>query len=282
MRYYLDTNVIYNIKKIPDEKLINSLTSILTLIELVSGIQDLKSYQRRKAIVSQIFTRNMIIDWGMPEEIIFDSFNIFEDYEFKDERRQWLMDLLIALKDSESYELYCASAAYIDEHGHVYFKAIDDEMNMMFVLRSMMGNAFIKDSLNANAESDCIIVDGVTYKVDTLKNLKAFFDRFPDINRAVTINALATMIAKRVPGEIFSVEDIFATYNGLVNPYVSAMSQYSIIKVSNYDLPAKNDFSDLTHLLYLKDVGGRKLVSDDRIFKTLLGDNVISFTEFIV
>ncbi|WP_345949154.1 hypothetical protein ABDD95_20120 [Mucilaginibacter sp. PAMB04274] len=281
MRYYLDTNVVYNIKRIPDEKLTSSLISILTLIELVSGIQDPKSYQRRKSIVSQIFVRKMIIDWGMPEEIIFDSFDIFEDYEFKDDRRQWLMNLLIALKDSENYVEYCASAAYVNVYGHAYFKAIDDEMNMMFVLRSMMGNAFIKDSLNANPESNSMTVDGVKYKLNTLKELKAFFDRFPERNHAVTINALAAMMAKKVPEKVFPVEDIFETYNGLINPYVSAMSQYSIIKVCNHDLPAKNDFSDLTHLLYFKDFGGRKLVSDDRIFKMLLGDNVISFAEFL-
>lgn len=282
MRYYLDTNVIYNIKKIPVEKLTSSLISILALIELISGIRDDKSYVRRKAIITNVFSRNLMIDWAMPEEIVFDSFDIFEDeYEFKDDRQEKLMKLINALLWSNSYESYCSSEGYQSEHGHAYFKAIDDEMNLMFVLRSMMGNEVIKQSFESETDNNSITVDGNAYLIDTPKALKDFFDLFPEMNRAATINGLASMIAKRIANETFTTEDVFETYNGLVDIYVNAMSRYSIYKVSNYDLPAKNDFSDLTHLLYLKDVSGRKMVSDDRIFKTLLGEDSLTFAEFL-
>jgi hypothetical protein len=223
----------------------------------------------------------MVIDWAMPEEIIFNSFDIFDEDEFVDTRTQKLIDLIETLVKSISYEHYLSSATYKSTHGHAYFKEIDDNMNFLFVLRTQLGYEFFKESFKNDISQNTIEIKGQSYELDSPKALLRFFEHHPEVNRAATINGLANMVINKFELTELLKEEVYESYNGLVNIYVDCISLYSIYKLSKYDLPAKNDFSDLTHILYLKNSSNRKIVSDDGLFKKYLKGYVITFSELI-
>ncbi|RYE20686.1 MAG: hypothetical protein EOP45_10640 [Sphingobacteriaceae bacterium] len=282
MIYYFDTNAVYNIRKVPAEILESSFTSALSLIELISGIKDLRSYNKRKSIITQIYSLQMTIDWAMPEEIIFNSFDIFWDDEFVDSRIEKLDNLIEELINSTSYEQYQSSPTYISEHGHNYFREMDDSMNSLFVLRTQSSFESFRESFQNDSSQNTITVNGQFNRLDTPKALLTFFEKYPELNRAVTINGLASMLINKFDQTRFSKEDVFESYNGLVDTYVDCMSRYCIYKLSNYDLPGKNDFSDLTHTLYMKNIPGRKIVSDDSLFKVYLKELVVPLADVII
>jgi hypothetical protein len=278
MKYYLDTNAVYNIRNIPEPVLANCFSSVMTLIELVSGIKDRDSYQRRKAILSLILKYKLTIDWAMPEEIIFNSFDVFEEYEFNELRTEELEKLIAFLVQSETYELYNASTIYNAEFGHSYFKSIDDSMSKRFIDSTNFGIKEMKNLLNSDQSNNKLEYNGNSYNIDTTKALSDFLTNFPEVNYAFTINALATMIFNLSKIEGFTIEDVFGSYNGLVNIYISFMSKYSIYKLANQELPAKNDFIDITHILYMKNDLTTKVISDDKIFEKFMDDQVIKFS----
>ncbi|RKR84306.1 hypothetical protein BDD43_4538 [Mucilaginibacter gracilis] len=276
MTYYFDTNAVYNIRKVPADVIKSSFTSILTLIELISGIKDEKSYTKRKAIIGMIFKLKLTIDWAMPEEIVFNSFDFFDEDEFGDDRTEKLINLINCLIRSSSYNNYIGSEIYCNQYGHRYFKEIDDSMSMLFILRSELAIHAMKHSLTTDISGNTIMVGDQSYLIDTAKALSDFFELHPEMNRAITINGLANMLIDTLRLENVAIEDVFESYNGLTDMYVDAMSKYCIYKITHHETPAKNDFSDLTHILYMKNSTIRKMVSDDSLFKTYLKEHVVS------
>ena len=74
MLYYLDTNVIYNLKHLPEHLTKTSYTSFLAILEIVAGINERNYFQRRSALTG-VIERQLTVDWRTTDMIIFDSFN---------------------------------------------------------------------------------------------------------------------------------------------------------------------------------------------------------------
>ncbi|OAQ41967.1 hypothetical protein A5893_02280 [Pedobacter psychrophilus] len=277
--YYLETNALYNIKNISVDTIKNCYTSVLSIIELVSGIKDDSSYRKRKAILNLVFESKITIDFAMPDEIIFNSFDIFTDYEFIEERIDLLLVLVKSLIESESYDYYIKSDQYNHRLGHEYFKNIDNEMSKRFIFSSNLGAKAMRQTISIDSYNNAVIIDNKEFNLNSTKKLGDFFDQFPELNSSMTINALSKMILNFSKIEDFSLEDVYNSYNGLVKTYVSFFSKYCITLIVNGGSPAKNDFVDLTHLIYMKNNLDTIIISDDNLFKKLMGDKSKSISE---
>jgi len=62
MKYYLDTNAIYQLPRLPHNHKKDIYTSYLAVFELISGIDE-KSFRKRKAALKQLIDKNIQIIW---------------------------------------------------------------------------------------------------------------------------------------------------------------------------------------------------------------------------
>jgi len=63
MKYYLDTNAIYQLRHLPHNYKDDIYTSYLAVFELISGIDDEKSFRKRKSALKQLIDKNIQIIW---------------------------------------------------------------------------------------------------------------------------------------------------------------------------------------------------------------------------
>jgi len=269
MKYYLETNAVYQLRHIPITTLANSFTSVFTLLELISGINEV-NYDKRRVILGMIKSSKLIIDWALPEEIIFNSFDVFDDFEFQEFREAPLQNLIDQILICGSLEEYQKSAAYNSEFGQEYFKSIDLHFSKNFIDASLIGNQEMKRLMAVPSEDKRITLNGKTYPLDTMNNLATFFVENESVNRLFTINALAKMILSKALPDKPSIDHTVESYNGHVDVFVDVLSRYCAEIMTTGKNPAKNDFSDVAHLLYLKNEPNRMIVTNDKIFKRYL------------
>lgn len=96
--------------------------------------------------------------------------------------------------------------------------------------------------------------------------MEQFLITAPELNHSTTILAVAKMINRFTKSEI-PEEILYSSYNGLINPYIEVYSRYTARKMGDSASPGTNDFQDLTHLMYLRNEPGRKIVSNDNLYK---------------
>ncbi|TOK15525.1 hypothetical protein CGI24_23960, partial [Vibrio parahaemolyticus] len=79
MKYYLDTNVLYNLKKASPSVVDKSFTSCLSIFELISGIDSSEKFIRRKRALEAVAKSNINIVWELPKNRIERSFGLAVD-----------------------------------------------------------------------------------------------------------------------------------------------------------------------------------------------------------
>lgn len=270
MKYYLDTNALYSIRKISKEKLKSCFTSIMAIMELVSGADE-ENFAKRKSILSMIKSFNLTVDHAFPEEIIANSFNIFDDYEFVEGRDHALLDLVNAFVLASDFNSYSKTNTFISELGHHYFKNIDQALSQNFSEASINGIKLIKQFQRNPSPVNIITINDVEFDLNTTEGLKK---AFPLFSKATTIEAMCHLINKFL-GDPIEIQDIFSSYNYLTDVYVQVFSRYAEDQVLNSRFPSKNDALDLLHLLYMKNDYKRFMVSDDKIFTNYFPENTL-------
>ena len=78
-------------------------------MELLGGIKNEKEFEKRKALLRQIINSKMKCDYSFPEEILFNSFNYFKEYEYIEERSDNLFDIIEDIISSNSYNEFLTS-----------------------------------------------------------------------------------------------------------------------------------------------------------------------------
>jgi hypothetical protein len=278
MKYYLETNAIYGLAKVPESLLKSSYTSVLTLLELLSGMEA-ESYATRKAAVKKIFDWPILVDWAMPEEIIFEAFDFFDDDGFGDRRTGYLVELIQELRSSSTYQEYIASYAYNSEYGHLFFKGIDNGSNIAFSIQMELYMLAVHASFKID-EHEIFTVDNKTYLINSPKALKDCLKSEPQLSHGMLINANANMLIELLKLNEYKTDDISPSYNGHIDIYIMAVSRYTIKKICESQTANKNDIFDLLHILYLRDQPHRKIISADKFYKTYLSDQVLSIEDF--
>jgi hypothetical protein len=265
MKYYLETNALYNLKKLSDEDRKQSFTSAFAIAEIIAGI-DAAFYTTRRSILKQLESSGIFIEWTFPQEIVFDSFDAFEEYAFDEQRAEPLFKLYKAILRCEIYDEFVSSPEYTNENmGFDYFRTIDTYLSKNFITAAESFNTALKNDFIEKPVSELLYNDEL-HIIDSKKKMEQFLLVAPEVNRSTTIIALAKMINQFTRSEI-QEKELYSSYNGLINPYVEVYSRYSAHKMGISGSPGRNDFQDLTHLMYLRNQPGRRIVSNDRLFK---------------
>lgn len=274
MKYYLETNALYNLKNIPDDVKTNSFTSIYALSELITGISD-ETFSKRRSILNQLDRSGIPIDQAFPQEIIFNSFDAFEDYEFIEQRDESLNNLFQAILKSESISQFRDSPSYANgQINFDYFKIVDEHQTQNFVESTITFNTILAEEIVKEPNSS-ILYDDTTYDLGSKKSVEEFLITVPEFNRSATILAVTNMISRFTKVKI-PIKEIYESYNGLINPYIEIFSRFVARKTGESGKPGKNDFQDLTHLLYLRNEPARKIVSNDNLFRKFAPEYIIN------
>jgi hypothetical protein len=283
-RFYLETNALYQISKFTDSVIENSFTSILSLIELISGIDN--DYKKRKAILKYIADRKILIDFRFPEAFLFLSFDYFKEkeLEFVEERIPHLNKLIDAIANSETLEKFELENQKL-ELGLEYFKNLKQKWGSNFIGASISAIKTYREFYSqGKMENNEIEINGRTYKLDTIEKFNDFFVKEVSFNYTLTINALSTAAQKStdlVSQDDKTLGEIFESYNHSLNVYVDNFSKFCLYSFVEKKYPAKNDFLDLAHLMYLENNYRLSIVSDDKIFQKLNVNNT-STNELII
>lgn len=72
MKYYLDTNTLYNLKKIPEHLYSGCFYSAFNITEIIAGIS-CDNFFKRKNILANIKASGMFVDDALPTEKLFNS-----------------------------------------------------------------------------------------------------------------------------------------------------------------------------------------------------------------
>jgi len=275
MIYYLETNALYHISKFSKDILDRSYTSIFAMLELVTGINEI-NFEKRRTVLSMVRDFKLTIDYALPEEIVFNSFDAFDEFEFIEKRTDKLQYLIDEILASENLSQYSSSVNYNAEFGAKYFRELDERISNTFIQASFSGVKEIKRTIE-EAGDDCILeFEGNFHVLNTRKKMRDFLFSHRSVNNAVTINALVNMIYTAEVSAYFSIGEVFDSYNGLSNTFVETLSHFCTDSIIGEKTPAKNDFADMIHLLYLKSDPMRRIVSDDKIFQADLPSLTLS------
>lgn len=235
--YYLDANAVQSLgsklESLPSERV---FTSIWTQIELVSAINNDDNYKRKKATLNHLSDSGIYVDQAIPAIKRLQAYTIVEPepYEYTVFREHIIP---IVLKTMEY---------------NVFLEKIR--------------NSYVEKALKKLQEVDEISRDFgdfiAKYRDDVIIDFENKWegDRVKLIREAVDYHA--GIIERRY----------FLSKSCLINEYDHSIDYFMLIhyyyveqKKHAHEKPARNDFNDICHLLYLKD--GCKLVTNDKKFQ---------------
>lgn len=275
MQYYLDTNVVYNLKRLPEQILAESYTSFLAILEIVAGIDE-SSYLKRRSALKAVVDSKLLIYWDTPDMIIFDSFNAYNDFSMSDGMVNELKNAMLKCIAFDSYhdfsKILIGNISVIE-----YFKNIDNGITQKFTTTFPA----LIPSIKKSALIHNIAYKGVSMKIDFTEIVKLNF-----INKdkhAMLVGNLARGSqyaienSKALDKPIFRLVDVVNSYNGRADFFIYAWLTYALENIGRANLPGRNDFQDLLHFLYLRNYVDIKIISDDGLFNKLFPEYSITF-----
>ena len=279
MLYYLDTNIIYNLRHLPEHIAKTSYTSFLAILEIVAGINE-RNYSQRRAALAGIIDRQLTVDWRTTDMIIFDSFNAYSDFDMSDSNVVNLQNTMLTCVSTDSYsnfsKIFISNVTAIE-----YFKSIDSHITQKFtgsfpellpvIRKSALVHTFTSGDINI--------------KVDFTEAIKATY--IDDDKHARLVKNLAAgcqFIIKNscAPDKPeYQIEDVIPSYNEGADFFICAWLAYELKNIGVGNLPGRNDFQDLLHFLYLRNYLDRKIISDDAIYRQLAPEYTITLQALI-
>lgn len=275
MRYYLDTNVLYNIAKIPAGIKDDCFYSVYGLSEIVAGIVEDDFFRRKRALENVLYSQ-IKRDDKSPEQLLIESFDYFKEYDFEDNRSERLQILVKRILLCDSYEQF-RQLIQNEPYREIfeYLIAQDKFYSDNFKSASLQGIQNImklkKDHKSRQKNEG-----------ESPTDLTAILDD-ENLNRSLSILVFAKKTI-RMSDEVFSDElekTIYETYNGLQDVHVLGYSNYSKKQVRNNLVPGRNDYQDIIHLHYLRDGNGIGIVSDDSIYQEYIPGYAITLQQLL-
>ncbi|MBE4071258.1 hypothetical protein HJ122_24245 [Vibrio parahaemolyticus] len=244
MKYYLDTNVLYNLKKASPSVVDKSFTSCLSIFELISGIDSSEKFIRRKRALEAVAKSNINIVWELPKNRIERSFGLAVDNSDAKATRFFFEQLINVDSFEEAKEL----ATVYD------------------------GKCYKLDTLKNYDDWFC------EEMLDLLNNKSTKFEKIEDDDKGHLKNFVASIIVEqficgmgseyvRPSDKYFEVLKYYFN-NGVIKEYVNFLAIYIVDKVSKGKTAGKNDAFDIGHLSYMDGVD--IFVSSDSMYKELL------------
>lgn len=254
MKYYLETNSLRKLNnRLGDIKEI-SFTSALSIFELVSGIRE-QDFHIRKGVIETIFNTELEVIWLFPEEV---TVNAFPGMEFQEDRIKPLKKLCQYLIESKNISSFLKKASK-GKYNLEFFKNLDTQYSSKFTLATLQGNKNLKAIIESQDE-DFLIEFSKKYNKSLPTNCQ--------VNNSVTLKAITSNLKDALElssGELIDEKKIYDHYNGSINIFISAFSLFTAKKSAEFNTPAKNDFIDLYHLIYLGNNQNYFIVTDDKM-----------------
>lgn len=237
LQYYLDTNAVQSLGlKLESISSEGVFTSIWTQIELVSAINDDDSYRRKKAALKHLSDSGIYVDQAIPAIKRLQAYTIVEPepYEYTVFRERIIPIVLKTTKYDDFLE---------QTEKPILEKALKKLQEVDEVSRDF-GDFITKYN------NDVILNFANKWEGDKVKLIRE------------AIEYHAGKIERR----------FFLSKSCLINEYDHSIDYFMLIhyfyvesKKHVHEKPARNDFNDILHLLYLKE--GCKLVTDDKGFQ---------------
>lgn len=249
---YLETNSLRTLaNKLSDSNFVqNKYTSILAVIELLSGIKDNNEYQRRRGIINKIVESEIYnrIHPLFPTTIFYKAFGCYMNDE---EHAHSIIDLLKIITTIPDYNDF------------ITFISIHKEFEEYF--------RFTQDFDNTSSKHFISLMADKSKNADTKKLIPEFETRWEEKDFNSILNIAVNYYASKIPDSLTNgrtFEELIASYNKSINPFLLASSYYVDQKISLKNNVAKNDSIDLLHLLYIGELD--TMVSDDALLNRIL------------
>lgn len=81
-------------------------------------------------------------------------------------------------------------------------------------------------------------------------------------------------------GEEISEEEVYNSYDHSIDIFLDSFSLFSAKKSGELGTPAKNDYVDLNHLLYLHNNPNRLIVTDDKMILNIITKQSMTIQKF--
>lgn len=251
---YLETNALRILaNRLHDSNFVqNKYTSILSIIELLSGIKDEKEYQRRRGIIKKVVESDICdrIHLLLPANVINKSFSIPQTVVEKN----CIIGIIGLIKIAVEATNYNSFINLISQDKELeecfYFAQNFDDLSGKYFIRLMADKS---ESTN----TEVLIPEfKVRWKE---RNFESILHR--------VVHYYASKISNNMAGGKTQAELINA-YDRSINPFLLAVSYYVDQKVSLKNTVARNDSIDLLHLLYIRE--SDVIVSDDKLLHNIL------------
>jgi len=270
--YYLETNslrILANKLK-RAEILDNCYTSLLSICEILSGINDDSSWIERKGILTKVFISNIKTDLDLPETKLYKAYDIQINSKIPDSilliggllmKSQSYADFLDKIIQSYLAE-YWAFLRIYDKNSDGFFKESfkDRQSNFDYSDPNLIPN------FNNRWDN---LTDNPSLKLRILNDLIVYFaETHLKSNSVIKVNK--------------SLEDLVKSYDHSLDIFYISIGYFTGTKILFKNAPSRNDYFDLNHLTYLRNrtdiiVSNDKMVI--KIMKKLHPDNILSTTD---
>ncbi len=275
--YYLETSSMYPLSKylIEDNAASKAIcfSSFLVVFELLSGLKE-DNYKKRKAILRNLIDSRIEINWYTPREIIAEAFQEVLLFDGLKNRIRKLANLVL---QSSSYD----SLNQLSER--------DDSVAPLEKLAEMDVLLTVDQSGEVQKQIVQLRKDVSKEKIkeitDILESNPSFREQLRKVDRDTLLGRLAAYVAFKMPGKpsYENLMKILKSYKGRINKFLVADAYRQERNLIKGETPEKNDFIDVSHLLYLAH-DSQIMVTNDRflqsICENLFPNNYCSVDDF--
>lgn len=274
--YYLETSALIRLSRWIVESANTTraiaYTSFLSIFEILAGLTE-ANYSERVAVLRSVAESRLPVDWDTPREAMAESFSEVRVMDGLRHGIQLLLD--IARRESSLPRLKILSA---QTSGCTPW----DELPKMEVVVSTDRSVKVQSQILRMRRE----VPAEPRKVTRSRlNTTTFRQDLTKVGREVLLADLAAFVAARMPGPKTeeSVLKVLTSYNGRADRFLAADALRQGTSLISGQQPARNDFIDVSHLLYIPRAD-QIIVSDDglliRICNELFPENVRSSDQF--
>lgn len=258
---YLDTNILFYLKEVPDSDSYNLYCSQLGIMEILAGMTSEKEYKIRKIALKRIIERGIKIIWHSPKTLLIKAFGLpLVDYD--------VIATMILMQKVLETEKFCEIESIIFPFG---------------------GEEY---SIKTFTDYDHRISEEYSTKFGKARELPAEIKKEA---RALEISPEIVALHANMCARQFLIDNgyrdggiQFKIYldnyqsSNLMKNGISFLSIYNQLAIANNYIPGRNDGHDIAHLSYTDSMD--LFISNDRIFnkfKKYSSLKFLSLPEFI-
>jgi len=241
-------------------------TSVLAIVELVSGITISENNYRKRRLVL-LHALGLPIDWQFPDVKTACSFELLRDkYDIYEKRAECLDKVLACIIASNTLtEFRSAEKARDLTHSIGYFEDFDAQIDRTW-RRGEGHRDFVKGLFEDSSKPR--LLDLLGLPSDTgFRDFGEIFRRHP-LNVGFSRYIVFCKLNETLQIEDTAEQDrVFRSYNGSIDYYLRGFGLWSADREYRGDRSRRNDGQDLAHLLHIVPDG--TLVTEDKKMRKL-------------